>query len=51
MKDDPATILSPDKEVHCRIAIGYAFGQGNINFESLKKQADQNMYKDKQSHR
>jgi diguanylate cyclase (GGDEF)-like protein len=51
MKDDPATILSPDKEVHCRIAIGYAFARGNINFEELKKQADQNMYKDKQSHR
>jgi diguanylate cyclase (GGDEF)-like protein len=51
MKDDPATILSPDKEVHCRIAIGYAFASGNINFDELKKQADQNMYKDKQSHR
>lgn len=51
MKDDPATILSPDKEVHCRIAIGYAFGQHGFRVDELKKEADQNMYLDKQSHR
>lgn len=52
MKADPQTRLTPpDREVQCRIAIGYAFQKGNIYIDSLIKQADQNMYLDKQSHR
>lgn len=51
MKNDPATILSPDKEVHCRIAIGYSYSEGKCDFDSLRKEADENMYLDKRSHR
>ena len=53
MKADPQTILTPpEKEVQCRIAIGYAYQKGgNIILERLIEEADQNMYKDKQSHR
>lgn len=52
MKSDPQTVLTaPEKEVQCRIAIGYAYQQGSIDLERLIEEADQNMYKDKQSHR
>ena len=52
MKADPKTNLSdPDQPVKCRIAIGYAYGSGNINLNQLISEADQNMYLDKQSHR
>lgn len=52
MKNDPGTRLTPpDSKVQCRIAIGYAFQKGNINLDRLIKEADQDMYKDKQSHR
>ncbi len=52
MKKDPETILTPaGSKVQCRIAIGYAFQCGNINIGRLIKEADQDMYKDKQSHR
>lgn len=52
MKSDPQTVLTaPEKEVQCRIAIGYAYQQGSIDLEKLIEEADQNMYKDKQSHR
>ena len=52
MKADSQTRLTPpEKEVQCRIAIGYAYGREHINLENLIKEADQNMYLDKQSHR
>ena len=52
MKTDPKTNLSdPDQPVQCRIAIGYAYGSGNIDLNHLISEADQNMYLDKQSHR
>lgn len=52
MKADPQTVLTPpDKEVQCRIAIGYACHKGSIVLEKLIEEADQNMYKDKKSHR
>ena len=52
MKADPKTNLSdPDQPVKCRIAIGYAYGSGNIDLNQLISEADQNMYLDKQSHR
>lgn len=52
MKTDPKTNLSdPDQPVQCRIAIGYAYGSGNIDLNQLISKADQNMYLDKQSHR
>lgn len=52
MKTDPKTNLSdPDQPVQCRIAIGYAYGSGNIDLNHLISKADQNMYLDKQSHR
>lgn len=52
MKSDPQTTLTPpEKEVQCRIAIGYAYKEGEIYLEDLMKLADQNMYLDKQSHR
>lgn len=52
MKADPQTVLTPpDKEVQCRIAIGYACQKGSIVLEKLIEEADQNMYKDKKSHR
>lgn len=52
MKADPETKLTPpNSKVQCRIAIGYAFQSGDIDLDSLIKEADQDMYKDKQSHR
>lgn len=52
MKSDPETKLTPpNSKVQCRIAIGYAFQSGDIDLDSLIKEADQDMYKDKQSHR
>ena len=52
MKADPDTILTePDSPVQCRIAIGYAYRYGSFNLNELIKEADQNMYLDKQSHR
>lgn len=52
MKADKRTRLTPpESQVQCRIAIGYAYGRENINLENLMKEADQNMYFDKQSHR
>lgn len=52
MKSDPETKLTPsDREIQCRIAIGYAFKKGNIKLDALIKEADQDMYLDKQSHR
>lgn len=53
MKADTDNILTPpEKEVQCRIAIGYSFQEGgNIVLERLIKEADEKMYLDKHSHR
>lgn len=53
MKADPDNILTPpEKEVQCRIAIGYSFYEGsNAVLEKIIKEADENMYLDKHSHR
>lgn len=52
MKADPDIILTPpDSPVQCRIAIGYVYKTGSIDLSELIKEADQNMYLDKQSHR
>lgn len=53
MKADPENILTPpEKEVQCRIAIGYSFREGgNIVLDKLIREADDNMYLDKRSHR
>lgn len=52
MKADPQTCLTPPgKPVQCRIAIGYAFRRKNIDLAALIKEADQDMYQDKRSHR
>ena len=52
MKADPDTILTPpDSPVQCRIAIGHVYKSGSIDLNELIKEADQNMYLDKQSHR
>ena len=53
MKADTDNMLTPpEKEVQCRIAIGYSFQEGgNIVLERLIKEADEKMYLDKHSHR
>ncbi len=52
MKTDPDTHLSrPKQEIQCRIAIGYAYSDGNIDLDMLIKTADADMYLDKKSHR
>ncbi|MBO5371362.1 MAG: GGDEF domain-containing protein [Lachnospiraceae bacterium] len=52
MKTDPDTHLSrPDQEIQCRIAIGFAYCEGEIDLDTLIKAADADMYLDKKSHR
>ncbi|MBO5302702.1 MAG: GGDEF domain-containing protein [Lachnospiraceae bacterium] len=52
MKADPDTHLCcPEHEIQCRIAIGYAYADGNIDLDTLIKAADADMYLDKKSHR
>ncbi len=52
MKNDPETTLTPpEKEVQCRIAIGYSYSDRVTDLDSLVKEADSEMYKDKKSHR
>lgn len=52
MKTDPQNYLTkPEMEVQCRIAIGYAYDSETTNLDGLIKDADKEMYKDKQSHR
>jgi len=52
MKADPDTHLcTPEQPIQCRIAIGYAYCEGNIDLERLIKIADDDMYLDKKSHR
>lgn len=52
MKSDPDTHLcTPEQPVQCRIAIGYAYCEGNVDLEQLIKIADDDMYLDKKSHR
>lgn len=52
MKADPKSSLStPDQPVQCRVAIGGGYLEGKIDIDYLVKLADQDMYKDKRTHR
>lgn len=52
MKSDPKSNLSaPDQPVKCRIAIGCGYLEGEIDIDYLVKLADQDMYRDKRTHR
>lgn len=52
MQADPDKQLTPvGSTVECRIAAGYAYEEKCKDLEALMEQADQNMYKDKHSHR
>lgn len=50
-KDPNRQLTNEDSKVNCRISIGYAYAAECLDLDALIKEADTNMYADKQSHR